>query len=293
MRGVAHLPSFGDFSDSMAKYITIFDSQFYPDYIEDAKSLYEEVFTEFGRLLTDSSSSSDLLTLISNKPNPLRTQLMRLFRKYVSPDTSVEMLKKKGEIPKIIENFGLRFRDITLVRESFVSRGQPDESLAVLLYEYKDRGQKGYDLTTEFFRWFRARFADEFAIIGPEKAGKDVILKSYLPKFHLSTPADFLISMPDGTPLVVGFARYDSDRGGSQEDDRIKGNRDNVTEIMRYSKQQGIPLRILFLNDGPGLLLGSMWRDYASLEEYGDGSVLVATLKMLEDRVTENWISGK
>ncbi len=89
---------------------------------------------------------------------------------------------------------------------------------------------------------------------------------------------------------MVGFARYDSDRGGAQEDDRIKGNRDNITDMLRYSAERSVPLKVLFLNDGPGLLLGSMWRDYAALEEYGRGDVMVATLLMLEDRFTENWI---
>jgi hypothetical protein len=38
-----------------------------------------------------------------------------------------------------------------------------------------------------------------------------------------------LISRLDGTALVVVFARYDSNRGGSQEDDRTGGNREKIT----------------------------------------------------------------
>ena len=38
-----------------------------------------------------------------------------------------------------------------------------------------------------------------------------------------------LISNLDGTPLVVVFARYDSNRGGSQEDERTGGNREKTT----------------------------------------------------------------
>ena len=35
---------------------------------------------------------------------------------------------------------------------------------------------------------------------------------------------------------------------------------------------------------------GFQWRDYAALEEYGRGDEMVATLLMLADRFTEDWI---
>jgi hypothetical protein len=49
-------------------------------------------------------------------------------------------------------------------------------------------------------------------------------------------------------------------------------------------------INILFVNEGPGLTLGSMWDDYAGLEEIGKGHVLVATLKMLESRLSKEWL---
>lgn len=101
-----------------------------------------------------------------------------------------------------------------------------------------------------------------------------------------------LISRLDGTPLVVGFARYDSDRGGSQEDDRTGGNRDKITGILGYAKTYNLPLKVLMLNDGPGLLLGSMWNDYANLEKYGQSRVMVCTLKMLDERFTQSWLDS-
>nr|WP_236116966.1 hypothetical protein [Hassalia byssoidea] len=76
------------------------------------------------------------------------------------------------------------------------------------------------------------------------------------------------------------------------EDDRTGGNRDKVTDILRYANIYKVPLKIFFLNDGPGLLLGSMWNDYASLETYGNGRVMVCTLKMLDDRFTRNWLES-
>ncbi len=100
----------------------------------------------------------------------------------------------------------------------------------------------------------------------------------------------------DRSPLVVGFAHYDSDRGGSQEDDRTGGNQDKVNKIMQYASRRRIPLKVLFINDGPGLLLGSMWRDYANLEQAnivdGEVRVMVLTLKMLAERLTESWIES-
>jgi hypothetical protein len=53
-----------------------------------------------------------------------------------------------------------------------------------------------------------------------------------------------------------------------------------------------MPLKIIFLNDGPGLLLGSMWRDYAAIEDYEGGNVLVCTLKMLDTRLTRSWLES-
>ena len=53
-----------------------------------------------------------------------------------------------------------------------------------------------------------------------------------------------------------------------QEDDRTGGNRDKVTEIRRYASEKKVPIKVFFLNDRPGLTLGSMWNDYTALETY-------------------------
>ena len=70
-----------------------------------------------------------------------------VFRKYVSPNTPVEMLKKKTKATWICEEFGKGFRPIVEVQKAFLSRPMPDEALCAVLWEYKDRGKKGYDLT--------------------------------------------------------------------------------------------------------------------------------------------------
>ena len=287
------MKSFRDYLPVAEQSITFIDSEYYPDYIELAKILYSDVLIKFYDLVHDSTDSSDLLLNITQEDKHLRIQLLRIFRKYVSPDTSVEMLKVKSKIPSIISEFSKRFRDLEEVKEKLYPRDEPDPAIMALLYEYKDRGQKGYELTETFFTWFEANFEEKYEIKGPRKAGKDLILSNELDNFPYSAPADFIIyRKEDDQPLVVGFARYDSDRGGAQEDDRISGNRDKVTMIREYQQLYDVPLKTLFINDGPGLLLGSMWRDYSAIEEYGSGSVMVCTLKMLDKRLTEEWLES-
>lgn len=48
----------------------------------------------------------------------------------------------------------------------------------------------------------------------------------------------------------------------------------------------------MFLNDGPGLLLGTMWDDYAKLEERWGNKIKVVTLRMIPERITMDWIIG-
>ena len=284
------MTSFSDYKSRASRYITFIDSEFYPDYLDEARTVYGSVIEQFIELVNAANSSAELLSNITEKPNPSRTQLLRVFRKYVSPDTSVEMLKVKKKIPSIIDDYGHRFRDIEEVRVNLASRPNPDEALMAILMEYKSRGQKGYELTEAFFLWFESNFGSEYLIQGPVRAGRDVMLDEVLKDWDAKTPADILISRNDGTPLVIGFARYDSDRGGSQEDDRTGGNRDKVTDILRYADIYNLPLKVFFLNDGPGLTLGSMWNDYAALENYGKGRVMVCTLKMLNERFTKDWL---
>ena len=76
-------------------------------------------------------------------------------------------------------------------------------------------------------------------------------------------PVDFVIREDDRV-LAIGLARYDSDRGGAQEDDRVGQYREVAQEIIAYTDNQGMyHVKVIFVNDGPGLLLGSMWNDYS------------------------------
>lgn len=255
-----------------------------------ACALYQPVLVRFGQLLHSSESSSRLLMEIANEsPQWMRIQLARVFKRYVSPATPVEMLKKKGKAQEICDQFGQTFRPIHEVQAAFDSRPMPDEALCALLWEYKERGRSGYDLTERFFEAFRARFPS-LHLVGPERGGKDVLLETVFEGFSQpKLPADFVIYDGD-TVLAIGFAHYDSDRGGAQEDDRPGHNREAADAILRYCAARGLAAKILFLNDGPGLLLGSMWDDYAAIEAGWPGRIRVFSLRMMEGRISEEWL---
>ena len=49
-----------------------------------------------------------------------------------------------------------------------------------------------------------------------------------------------------------------------KEDDRVGQYREVAQEIIAYTDNQGMyHVKVIFVNDGPGLLLGSMWNDYS------------------------------
>ena len=49
--------------------------------------------------------------------------------------------------------------------------------------------------------------------------------------------------------------------------------------------------KIIFVNDGPGLLLGSMWDDYAYIEDRSD-NIMVVTLRMIMERISMEWLKS-
>ena len=288
--------AFRDYSpEERRNYITLSTGEYYPDILEDACRLYSPVLETFSQLLNRSESSSALFMNISAVPTQwMRIQLCRVFRKYVSPETPVEMLKKKSQAKKICEDFGDGFRPIHVVQKKFDSRPLPDEALCAVLWEYKDRGKKGYDLTDKFFDMIQGKFPD-LSIWGPRGAGADVQAKSIWNDYpNNSRPLDFVISSDDKkTIYAVGLARYDGDRGGAQEDDRTGGYKNCADEVLEYVHSHGLNTKVIFLNDGPGLLLGSMWEDYSRIEERHPNEVKVITLRMIEERLVESWLKGE
>jgi hypothetical protein len=250
---------FADYKSEGAAWITLSTGEYYPDILIPACELYKPVLVLFGHLLQSSHSSTGLFLAIAEvKEQWMRIQLSRVFRKYVSPETPVEMLKKKSAAATICAEFGGGFRKIVEVQKAFQSRPLPDEALCAVLWEYKDRGKKGYDLTERLFGIFRETLPG-FNVIGPERAGKDVLLGDVFKNYPKpDRPVDFVIS-DGGQVVAVGLARYDSDRGGAQEDDRTGQYRDCAQEMLGYAKRRKLNLKVIFVNDGPGLLLGSMW----------------------------------
>ena len=285
--------SFGDYRADGHLWITLSTGEYYPDILTLACELYKPVLITFEQMLKSAHSSTDLFMAITQtQPQWTRIQLCRVFRKYVSPETPVEMLKKKSAAKNICDRFGKGFRKITEVQNLFQSRPMPDEALCAVLWEYKDRGKKGYDLTERLFTIIRERFPS-LEITGPERAGKDVLLGELFDDYPKpDRPVDFVLTHKD-RPVAIGLARYDSDRGGAQEDDRTGQYRDCATEILDYAKQHALPLKVIFLNDGPGLLLGSMWRDYTAIEESRPGLIKVVTLRMIPERITLKWLLSK
>lgn len=284
---------FEDYKNDAPNQITMANGAFYPDILAQACELYKPVLVYFGQLLKVSPSSEMLLKEITKLTQTwMRIQLLRVFRKYVSPDTSVEMLKSKNKIPMVCATFGKDFRPINVVQKKFNERPLPDEALCAVLWEYKDRGQKGYSLTETFFDMFQSKFPN-YTIEGPKRAGADVQLKSVFPDYPNPTrPVDFVIRDNNKNVLAIGLARYDSDRGGAQEDDRTGGYNNCAKEILAYTSTKKLKTKVIFLNDGPGLLLGSMWDDYSKLEKINSDRIMVLTLRMLDERLTKKWLKS-
>ncbi len=104
-------------------------------------------------------------------------------------------------------------------------------------------------------------------------------------------PIDFVIKRKDDI-LAIGLARYDSDRGGAQEDDRTGGYNNCAGEFLQYAQILNFKTKLIFINDGPGLLLGSMWDDYSKLEMSWSGKIMVSTLRMIPERLTLDWLNS-
>lgn len=285
------MKKFSDYKEDGADWITLASGEYYPDILIDACNLYHPVLELFSQLLKKSESPTRLFMQIAETKQPwMRIQLCRIFRKYVSPNTPVEMLKHKSKAKWICEQFGKDFRPIVEVHKAFLSRPMPDEALCALLWEYKSRGQKGYDLTERMFELLRSKFP-ELDITGPERAGRDIRLGDVFPDYTKpDRPVDFMIKEGNDI-LAIGFARYDGDRGGSQEDDRTGGYRNASHELLTYALGKDLRTKIIFVNDGPGLLLGSMWSDYSYIEDHSD-DILVVTLRMIMERLTYEWLKS-
>ena len=284
--------SFRDYQDDKYNWITLGPAGYYPDFIPLAIERYGPALERFRTLMGTAASSTDLYRRIVAVPGPMKTQLCRIFRKYISPAAPVEVLKKVKDTEANITGFAHQFRPIADARAAFGTRPVLDEVLCSLLWEYKARGEAGYELTGNLFPLLKTNL-ENMTINGPVGAGPDIQLKRVWPDYpNEKRPVDFMIRK-DQQVMAVGLARYDSDRGGGQEDDRTGHYQSTAKEIVDFADSRKMnTLKVIFINDGPGLLAGSMWDDYSDIDTMFGNRVRVATLKMVPERITRQWLES-
>lgn len=268
----------------------------FPEILEACQSKYREDIGLFKKMIEQSSSSADLLVRIrqASVHKDTRMSLLKMFRRCVSPVLDTEMTKKINSVStqSLIENYGATFKSIKKLREQFRALSpEGDAALAALIGEYDTRGQLGYHLTELFFSWFEDSFSGVLTINGPRGAGRDVELNTIFPDFPGNYPCDFVIRKTAGNDVVaIGFARYDSTRGGAQSDDRTGGNANKVDKAREFCERTGKKLKLIFLADGPGLGHRDTWEEACTLDGRWNGNVRVTTLKTAADRINKEWL---
>jgi len=270
----------------------------FPEILTSCQNKYREDISRFKLLVRESGTSAILLARIRTAEFSAdeRMSLLKMFRRCVSPVLDTEMAKKitKVSTGSLVESLGHTFKPISLLKLQMAALSKDEESaLAALIGEYDTRGQLGYLLTNSFFSWFENHFAGKFTIEGPRGAGRDIELSSIFPDFIGSYPCDFVIrDVFNRKVCAVGFARYDSTRGGAQSDDRTGGNSDKVGKAIELFNLTGNKFRLLFLADGPGLIHRDTWAEACKLDGSWDGNVRVTTLKTAPYRITAEWLQS-
>ena len=279
-----------------SKIVTAIDHAVrFPEVLAVADLKYADEISAFKKLLSSSKTSAELLEKIRSKTfnASQRMTFLKIFRRAVSPVLDTEMAKRMS-VPTstLVAAIGETFKPIELLKQQFNGMSsQQEAALAALIGEYDTRGQLGYILTGRFFDWFEREFGRDFTIEGPRGAGRDVELSSIYSEYEGNFPCDFVIrSRSDGMVRAIGFARYDSTRGGAQSDDRTSGNADKVTKARAFCRATGKNFRLIFLSDGPGMVHRDTWEEACFLDGQWDGNVRVTTLRTADERVTFDWL---
>ncbi|SDH20032.1 hypothetical protein [Bosea robiniae] len=267
----------------------------FPEILDMLAERYKDDIALFIKMIAEAKSSAELLDRIRQRgiPADQRMSLLKMFRRCVSPVLDTETTKKlKITTLSLVENYGTTFKPIDVLKKQFAElSADAKAALAALIGEYDTRGASGYILTDLFFNWFEERFKDVLTIEGPRGAGRDIELNTIFKDFPGQYPCDFVIRKADTQEvLAVGFARYDSTRGGAQSDDRTGGNAYKVAKAKEYCDKSGDQLRLLFLADGPGLGHKDTWFEACDLDGQWDGNVRVTTMKLADVRVTQDWL---
>ncbi|WP_083264387.1 hypothetical protein [Pseudohongiella acticola] len=283
----------------VSRIITPIDSTIrFPEVLEILIKKYGNAIDLFCEIINESESSADVLEKIrsTDRDADQRMALLKMYRRCVSPVLDTETTKKIRKIStkSLIQNYGNTFKPISKLKAQFSGLSTEYKyALAALIGEYDMRGQLGYQLTETFFDWFEDHFKDQYSIEGPRGAGRDIELSQLYPDFDGSYPCDFVIRRySDQEVLAVGFARYDSTRGGAQSDDRTGGNSNKVEKAKAFDEFTSTRLKLIFLSDGPGLIHGDTWEESCVLDGQWDGRVRVVTMKLAAARITPEWLEG-
>lgn len=283
----------------LSKIITPIDSTIrFPEVLDLLIEKYDNAIDVFVQLIEESESSAEILRKIrsTNRDADERMALLKMYRRCVSPVLDTETTKKIKKISTdtLIEAYGETFKPIAKLKAQFSELPKEYKyALAALIGEYDTRGQLGYQLTGAFFDWFEDRFAGRYTIEGPRGAGRDIELSVIYPEFKGSYPCDFVIRRAtDKEVLAIGFARYDSTRGGAQSDDRTGGNANKVEKAKAFDKVTPTPIKLIFLSDGPGLMHKDTWEEACLLDGQWNGRVRVITLKLAASRITPEWLES-
>lgn len=290
-------PSFlSNINDPESVITAINSNPTFPEFLRRRVDKYSYFIDLFIVLVLESSSSAELLYKIRDSEThnaEQRMSLLKIFRRAVSTVIDTEK-SKKLKIPTavFVDNYGHTFKDIVLLQKQCRDLNSAERyALAALLGEYDDRGKQGYILTDIFFSWFENKFSGVFTIEGPRGAGRDIQLSDVYDTYQGNFPCDFVIKDAiNQEVLVIGFARYDSTRGGSQSDDRTGGNNDKVLKTSEHRLISQDRFKILFLSDGPGLTHKDTWEESCILDGKLEDHVRVSTLKLADTRITEEWI---
>lgn len=269
----------------------------FPEILWDSWDKYREDIFTFRGLIHESKSSSDLLRKIRSNAITAssRMSLLKMFRRCVAPVLDTETTKKIRAVTtdSLIANYGSTFKPIGKLRQQFAELSEDMmRALAALIGEYDTRGHQGYQLTESFFDWFEDAFRGQMTIEGPRRAGRDIELSDVFPEFRGNYPCDFVIKDVKEHVLCVGFARYDSTRGGAQSDDRTGGNSYKVAKAQEFCRETSQCFRLLFVADGPGLAHRDTWAEACELDGAWQDNVRVTTLKLAPSRVTNEWLIG-
>lgn len=283
----------------VSKIVTPIDSTIrFPEALDLLIEKYDNDIDVFCELIENSNSSAEVLEKIrtTNRESNERMALLKMYRRCVSPVLDTETTKKikKVSTDTLVETYGETFKPISKLKKQFSNLPKEYKyALAALVGEYDMRGQLGYQLTGAFFEWFEDYFAGKYIIEGPRGAGRDIELSEIYPDYKGSYPCDFVVRrLTDNEVLAVGFARYDSTRGGAQSDDRTGGNSNKVEKAKAFDSVTLTPLKLIFLSDGPGLMHGDTWEEACILDGQWDGRVRVITLKLAAERMTPDWLEG-